>query len=99
MSTLPVIFRRVARAEFDAAADWYEGRQAGLGAAFTAAVQQVLDRIAAQPDLYPQVYGDVREALVPGFPYCVYYRDEPGRVLVLAVFHTARDPAIWQGRA
>jgi toxin ParE1/3/4 len=65
----------------------------------TAAVQRVLDQIAAQPDFYPQVYQDVREALVPGYPYCVYYREEPGQVVVLSVFHTARDPSIWQGRA
>jgi toxin ParE1/3/4 len=96
--SLPIVFRRAARAEFDAAADWYEGRRAGLGGRFTAAVQRVLDRIAGQPDFYPQVFGDVREALVAGFPYCVYYREEPGRVLVLAVFHTCRDPSIWQAR-
>ena len=72
---------------------------AGLGAAFTAAVQRVLDQIAAQPDFYPQVYQDVREALVSGYPYCVYYREEPGQVVVLSVFHGSRDPSIWQGRA
>ena len=37
--------------------------------------------------------------LVIGFPYCVYYREEPGRVLVLAVFHTSRDPTVWQSRS
>ena len=97
--SLPVVFRRSARAEFDDAADWYEQRRAGLGAAFTAAVQRVLGQIAAQPDFYPQVYQDVREALVAGYPYCAYYREEPDRVVVLSVFHTARDPSIWQGRA
>ena len=97
--SLPVIFRRAARAEFDDAADWYDARRSGLGAAFTAAVNKVLDRIAAQPDFYAQVYLDVREALVPTFPYCVYYREELGHVLVLSVFHTARDPSIWQRRA
>jgi len=51
--SLPVVFRRAARAEFDDAADWYEQRRAGLGAAFTAAVQRVLDQLAAQPDFYP----------------------------------------------
>lgn len=97
--TLPIVFRRAARAEFDDAADWYEQRRAGLGAAFTAAVQRVLDQIAAQPDFYSQVYQDVREALVSAYPYCVYYREEPGQVVILSVFHTARDPSIWQGRA
>ncbi len=97
--SLPIVFRRAARAEFDDAADWYEQRRAGLGAAFTAAVQRVLDQIAAQPDFYPQVYQDVREAQVSGYPHCVYCREESGRVVVLSVFHTARDPSIWQGRA
>jgi hypothetical protein len=61
----PIVFRRAARAEFDDAADWYDQRQARLGAAFTAAVQLVLDQVAAQPAFYPQVFQDVREALVP----------------------------------
>jgi plasmid stabilization system protein ParE len=97
--SLAIVFRRAARAEFDDAADWYEQRKAGLGAAFTLAVQQVLDQITAQPDFYPQVYRNVREALVSGYPYCVYYQEEPDQVVVLSVFHTARDPSIWQGRA
>lgn len=96
--SLPIVFRRLARAEFDDAADWYEQRRAGLGATFTAAVQRVLDQIAAQPAFYPQVHQDVREALVPGYPYCVYYREEPTQVVVFSVFHTSRDPSIWQGR-
>src|SRR5262249_16078863 len=96
--SLPIVFRRAARAEFDDAADWYEQRRAGQGAAFVAAVQKVLDQIAAQPQLYPVALDDVREAMVSGFPYCVYYRVEAGQILILAVFHTARDPSILQGR-
>jgi len=97
--TFPIIFRRAARAEFDDAADWYEQRQLGLGAIFTVAVQKVLYRIAALPDFYPQVFRGAREALVSGFPYCVYYREEAGRVFVLSIFHTARNPSVWQSRA
>jgi plasmid stabilization system protein ParE len=44
-------------------------------------------------------FGDVRKAVVNGFPYCLYYREEPSQVRVLAVFHTSRDPSIWQSRA
>ena len=96
---LPVVFRRIARAEFDDAGDWYEARRPGLGAAFAAAVQTVLDRIADNPTSYAVAWKDVREALVSGFPYCVYYREVPGQILVLAVFHTSRDPSVWQNRA
>jgi len=65
---------------------------------FTAAVQRVLDQITNQPEFYPKVLQEVREALVSGYPYCIYYREEIGQVVILSVFHTARDPSIWQGR-
>jgi len=91
-----VILRRLAQAEFDDAADWYERRRAGRGAIFTAAIRQIITKIAAAPDAYPEVYGDVREAGVQGFPYAVYYRIEPNQITVLAVFHSSRDPSVWQ---
>jgi plasmid stabilization system protein ParE len=96
---LPIVFRRAARNEFDEAADWYEQRRPGRGAKFSAAVREVLNCIAEQPEFYAQVFEEVREALVPGYPYCVYYHVQRGQITVLAVFHTARDPSIWQGRA
>ncbi len=93
-----LVFRRAARSEYDAAGNWYEERRAGLGGDFTAAVQNVLDRIAVQPDFYADVWSGVREAIVKGFPYCVYFFDEPGRVVILSVFHSARDPDNWHSR-
>ena len=95
---LPLAFHRAARVEFDQAADWYDEQRTGLGAAFTAAVQNLLDQIRERPLLYPVALDDIREAHIAGFPYCVYYNVNLDRVLVLAVFHTSRDPSIWQSR-
>ena len=69
--SVPVILRRLAQAEFYDAADWYEARRAGRGAAFTRAVRQVLTAIGSKPEAYPEVHGDVREAPIPGYPYAV----------------------------
>jgi len=96
--SVSVVFRRVARIEFDEATEWYERQQAGLGPRFVESVQRLLDRIAEQPDSFPVVHSTVREALVQRFPYCIYYGEKSDQILVLAVFHTARDPAIWQRR-
>lgn len=95
---VPVVLRPVAQDEADEAARWYEGKQVGLGADFLAELQRVLDVIGGQPDRYPVVLGDTREAPLARFPYCVYYRQRPGRVVVTAVFHTSRDPSDWQRR-
>lgn len=96
--SLPLVFRPAAQAEFHDATAWYARQQPGLGSDFVAEVQQVLQTIADQPDRYPVVSGDVREAPVSRFPYCVYYRAKPNRVAIVAVFHTSRDPSVWQGR-
>ena len=66
---------------------------------FVARVQKVFDRIAVNPRMHAVALADIRKAVVTRFPYCVYYRADDTRVEVLAVFHTSRDPSIWQGRA
>ena len=96
---LPVVLRDEAQAEFDEGFDHYEGQQAGLGVDFVARVQQVFDRISANPLMHAVVFADIRKAVVTRFPYCIYYRAEATRVEVIAVFHSSRDPSIWQGRA
>jgi toxin ParE1/3/4 len=95
--SLPVILLPEAQAEFDEAVDWYE-QQAGIGAQFIARVQEVFTRISANPAIHQIVYKDVRRAVVRRFPYSVIYREEPGRVVVISVFHGRRDPSVWQGR-
>ena len=96
---LPVVLRAEAQADFDEAFDWYERQRPGLGIDFAAEVQEVFDRISANPLLHATVFQDVRKALVKRFPYSVFYRAEPTQLLVIAVFHHKRDPSIWQGRA
>ncbi len=97
--SLPVNFRRLAKGEYDAAIDWYDQARTGLGGDFEAEVQAVLDEASAAPDRYPFADGDVREAPVRGFPYCVYYRVRSSKLIVVAVYHQSRDPSGWQGRA
>jgi plasmid stabilization system protein ParE len=97
--SLPFVFRPAAEAEYLGAVAWYEAQQPGLGSDFEAEVQAVIDTIANQPDRYPAVHRDTREAPVKRFPYCVYYRVRSDRLVVLAVFHQSRDPADWQVRA
>lgn len=56
-------------------------------------------RSLPQPQLYAVVHKGMRRVTAERFPYSVYFRAETRRVVVLAVFHGSRDPAIWQHRA
>ena len=58
----------------------------------------MFDRIAANPLIHQVVFADIRKGVVRRFPYCVFYRPHPDRVEVIAVFHSSRDPSIWQRR-
>jgi plasmid stabilization system protein ParE len=98
MSALPIRFLPEARDEFDAAADWYEQQRAGLGVDFVTRVREVLQGIAANPQMYGTVYQDVPKAVVRRFPYLVLYREDQGEVIVISVFHTSRDPSNCQSR-
>jgi toxin ParE1/3/4 len=96
--TLAIVLRRIAQIEFDDAANFYD-RRANRGLGFTLAVRRVLTQIADNPEFYSVIMDGVREALVTGYPYAIYYRILTDRVEVLAVFHTSRDPAVWQSRS
>lgn len=96
--SLPVVLTPDAQADYDEAYDWYERQSAGLGDTFAAKVQDVLDRIAANPRMHAQVFQDVRKATIKKWPYIILYIPEVTRVTVISVFHTSRDPSIWQGR-
>jgi plasmid stabilization system protein ParE len=78
---------------------WYEQRQAGLGKDFLDELEQVLVEIVAQPARFGFASGNIREGLLRRFPYAIYYRVLFDRIRVLAVFHTARDPILWQSRS
>jgi plasmid stabilization system protein ParE len=95
--SMPIILRRAAQAEFDDAVDWY-GQKNNRGAAFALAVKKALEQVAANPFSYPEVFEDVREILVRKYPYVIYYRILSNTIVVISVFHTSRDPAIWQAR-
>src|SRR5262245_12706034 len=97
--TLPLRFHPAVRGEVDDGYRWYETRQVGLGRDFLDEVQGVLNAITANPSRFGFADRDIREGLLPRFPYAVYYRVLRDGIRVLSVFHTARDPSIWQSRA
>lgn len=96
--THSIVMRRQARAEYDEAVDWHNKEREGLGLRFIQAIESVLRLISEMPLLYPVVLRDIRQAVVPGFRYCIYYRVRRSAVRIISVFHTSRDPSVWQSR-
>ena len=96
--SLQVKFSKAARSEFIEAAAWYESKQPSLGIEFIAEIDRCLALAAQQPLIYAVVYKGLRRVTTKRFPYGVYFRSSAQRLVVVAVFHSRRDPAVWQNR-
>lgn len=64
-----VRFRRSAQADVQRADEYFESREAGLGAEFIERVEEAGDRIAAHPEAYQVVFRDIRRVDLKKFPY------------------------------
>lgn len=96
--TWPVRVKSVAEAEFAEAAVWYYRRSATVAEAFVAAVESTLDTIGQSPDQYPIVHQDTRRAVVPSFPYAIYFVKGTTECVVLSIHHGRRNPRRWMRR-
>ena len=94
---LSVRFLPEARQDVIDSRDWYEQQQEGLGALFSVALVDAVERIHAHPFRYPEVQGPIRRVILQRFPYAIYFRMEGTEIIVLAV-HGRQDPKRWQER-
>ena len=81
--------------EIGEAQEWYELQSSGLGEEFIAAMELQLKRLEQAPLLYAEVIPNVHRALLPRFPYGLFYAVMGDLINVLAVLHDARNPRQW----
>ena len=84
--------------DVEAAFDWYEGEEQGLGSDFLDELRVAYQRILDHPLGYQELRSGIRRALTRRFPYGVYFSIEEEIIVIIAVLSTARDPAEWQRR-
>lgn len=84
--------------DIEAAFEWYEDEESGLGSEFLDELRSAYQRILDHPLGYQELRSGIRRALTHRFPYGIYFSIEREIILILAVLSTARDPAEWQRR-
>jgi len=85
--------------EIGEAQEWYETQSPGLGEEFIAATELQLKRLEQAPLLYAEVIAGVHRALLPRFPYGLFYTVRRDLVHILAVLHDTRHPKRWPKKA
>lgn len=87
-----------AKQEIDTAFEWYFERGPKAARAFLDEIELSLNKIAAEPHLYPVFTKNIRRRVMMNFPYSVVYREEADYILILAVAHAKRRPGYWAKR-
>ncbi len=93
-----IIITPEAEKDLDEAFKRYEKNSPGLGVEFLNCVDESLKVIQDTPEIYQNVYKNIRRALTHRFPYGIFYIIEEDVIIVLAVFHAKRNPKIWKKR-
>ena len=94
----PLEFHPQSEAEFARDVDFYRERATGLASEFVTAVEEAVAFIRAHPEAGVVLTDSIRRWRVRRFPHSVVYREDPSRILVLAISHHRRRPDHWHGR-
>lgn len=77
--------------------DWYELQSRGVGLRYKNQVKRQINSLKKNPYLFSIKYKEVRCRKIEKFPFLIHYtiEDELKTITVFAVFHTSRNPEIW----
>jgi toxin ParE1/3/4 len=85
--------------ELEEIRNFYETRSPLLGKEFVDEFERLALQISANPGRWMVLEGDMRRALMPRFPYVIYFRQVASdRVRVLIVKHQRRHPSLGRNR-
>ena len=87
-----------AEEDLNAAAEFYESREPGLGETFLDEVSLCFDRIQQYPLLGTPLFDEFRRLPAQRFPYSVIYRIDNESIFILAIAHSSRRPGYWRHR-
>ena len=88
---IAVVWQPDALQDLDEAFHWYEGQRPGLGAEFALEIDNLLTVLQRFPNARTIAFWDLRRALVPRFPFGLYYLVEEQRVVIIGLLHLKRD--------
>ena len=87
-----------AEIDFDKSYEYYYEDNPKIADALFKIINIGFENIKQNPYSYPIAYKDVRKYVVKRFPFVIYYRTIDSLIQVIAIFHTSRNPEIWNER-
>jgi hypothetical protein len=91
-------FHPDADAEFEAAVEYYEQCQPGLGLEFAEEIYAAIARIIEYPDAWSSLSKNTSRCLTNRFPYGLIYQVSAKTVRIIGVANLHRRPNYWKER-
>ena len=98
MVEIPVIYKPAAICVFQEAMAYHNAIERTLAERLEVAVESTVREIVAYPDRYPVVLGQTRQAIVPIFPYSIFFCRRATAIVIIAIYHHSRKPFGWRRR-
>jgi toxin ParE1/3/4 len=87
-----------AEIDFDKSYEYYTLKSEKTANAFYKQIDSGLRKIGQSPTSHQKVYHEIRKFVLKKFPFIIYYQIEEPIIKVIAIFHTSRNPELWEER-
>lgn len=92
------LFHPEAEIELNAAIEYYEGCELGLGYDFALEVYSGIKLIIKYPEAWQVINLNIRRSLINRFPFGILYTIEKNSIIILAIMHLHKEPNYWINR-
>jgi toxin ParE1/3/4 len=87
-----------AEIDFEKSYEYYFEENPKVAESFFRRINVSFKDIKQNPFTFPIAYKNVRKCVMKKFPFVIYYQIDISIIKVIAIFHTSRNPEIWNER-
>ncbi len=77
---------------------FYAEESTRVAESFFKQINASLEVIKKNPRSFPYAHKNLQKFVVKKFPFVIYYQLDESTIRVIAIFHTSRNPEIWNER-
>lgn len=87
-----------AEIDFDKSYKYYSADSLEIADTFFKQINFSLENIQQTPYSFSKIHKNIRKYIVKKFPFVIYFQVIDTLIKVIAIFHTSRNPEIWNDR-
>lgn len=90
--------RSKAESDLAEAIRYYEEKVSGLGLKMLTSFNDTIFLISRNPKSFPLIHKQFRRAMIPHFPYGIFFMLRENSILIVRIFYLGRNPELIRDR-